>query len=76
VSIPSFPVTRQTDTVIKRGPRFDFCRFSVFFFRPVLAKEASFGHVFFVVTPIVLAMPASLRVEFIVSGNVFIRSLS
>lgn len=54
-------LVRQTDTVIKRGPRFGFCRFSVFSFRSVLAKKTSFGHVFFVVTPTILAMPVSLR---------------
>lgn len=38
-----------------------FCRFSVFLFLRILAKETFFGHVvFFVVTPTVLAMPVSL----------------
>ena len=45
----------------KRELRVGFCRFSVFFFLRILAKETSFGHVvFFVVTPTVLAMPVSL----------------
>lgn len=45
----------------KRELRVGFCRFSVFLFLRILAKETFFGHaVFFVVTPTVLAMPVSL----------------
>ena len=54
---PSHMVCHQA----KRELRVGFCRFSVFFFLRILAKETSFGHVvFFVVTPTVLAMPVSL----------------
>ena len=58
---PPPPSSHMVCHQAKRELRVGFCRFSVFFFLRILAKETSFGHVvFFVVTPTVLAMPVSL----------------